>query len=86
MEKAESTGALPNPVIISVRSKRAFQLIDVTRRDQLVDDLNARLRVLHWHRDRRKAVVQRIPFSSCERAIMMYKCDFCCCVIVRICV
>lgn len=57
VEKAESTGALPNPVIISVRSKRAFQLIEVTRRDQLVDDLNARLRVLRWESDRRKTLV-----------------------------
>lgn len=57
MEKAESTGALPNPVIVSVRSKRAFQLIEVTRREQLVDGLSARLRGLHWHRDRRKTVV-----------------------------
>lgn len=57
VEKAESTGTLPYPVIISVRSKRAFQLIEVTRRDQLVDDLNARLRALHWQRDHRKTVV-----------------------------
>ncbi|KAI5107551.1 TBC1 domain family member 8, partial [Silurus meridionalis] len=44
VEKAESTSALPNPVIISVRSKRAFQLIEVAHHDRLVDDLNARLR------------------------------------------
>lgn len=58
VEKAESTGALPNPVIISVRSMRAFQLIEVTLRDQLVDNLNARLRVLHWNSKRRKTLVQ----------------------------
>ncbi|KAK2850499.1 hypothetical protein Q7C36_009282 [Tachysurus vachellii] len=64
VEKAESTGALPNPVIISVRSKRAFQLIEVTSRDQLVDDLNTRLRVLHWNSSRRKTVISSTPYYT----------------------
>ncbi|XP_058249476.1 TBC1 domain family member 8 isoform X2 [Hemibagrus wyckioides] len=64
VEKAESTGALPNPVIISVRSMRAFQLIEVTRRDQLVDNLNARLRVLHWNSKRRKTLISSTPYYT----------------------
>uniref|UniRef100_A0A8C7GFV9 TBC1 domain family member 8B n=1 Tax=Oncorhynchus kisutch TaxID=8019 RepID=A0A8C7GFV9_ONCKI len=37
IEKAESTSLLPNPVIVSVRSKKAFQLIELQDRDSLVD-------------------------------------------------
>uniref|UniRef100_A0A668ALE2 TBC1 domain family member 8B n=1 Tax=Myripristis murdjan TaxID=586833 RepID=A0A668ALE2_9TELE len=48
IEKAESTSLLPNPVIVSVRSKKAFQLIELQERDELVDGLNARLRALQW--------------------------------------
>ncbi|XP_077392692.1 TBC1 domain family member 8 [Festucalex cinctus] len=47
VEKAESTCALPNPVIVSVRSKKAFQLIELQERDDLVESLNCRLRSLH---------------------------------------
>ncbi|XP_028991899.1 TBC1 domain family member 8 [Betta splendens] len=48
IEKAESTALLPNPVIVSVRTKKAFQLIELQDRDQLVETLNARLRSLQW--------------------------------------
>ncbi|KAI9534425.1 hypothetical protein NQZ68_012658 [Dissostichus eleginoides] len=48
IEKAESTSLLPHPVIVSVRSKKAFQLIDLHDRDELVENLNARLRSLQW--------------------------------------
>ncbi|XP_034041839.1 TBC1 domain family member 8 isoform X2 [Thalassophryne amazonica] len=48
IEKAESTNLLPNPVIVSVRSKKAFQFIELQDRDELVDCLNSRLRALHW--------------------------------------
>uniref|UniRef100_A0A673B6H3 TBC1 domain family member 8 n=1 Tax=Sphaeramia orbicularis TaxID=375764 RepID=A0A673B6H3_9TELE len=44
IEKAESTSVLPNPVIVSVRSKKAFQLIELQDRDELVESLNSRLR------------------------------------------
>ncbi|XP_062861835.1 TBC1 domain family member 8 [Trichomycterus rosablanca] len=64
IEKAESTGALPNPVIISVRSKRAFQLIEVTHRDQLVDSLNSRLRVLHWQSQQKKTLISPSPYYT----------------------
>ncbi|XP_068602620.1 TBC1 domain family member 8 [Brachionichthys hirsutus] len=50
IEKAESTSLLPNPVIVSVRTKKAFQLIELPDRDQLVESLNARLRALQWKR------------------------------------
>ncbi|KAB5576680.1 hypothetical protein PHYPO_G00200480 [Pangasianodon hypophthalmus] len=64
VEKAESTGALPNPVIISVRSKRAFQLIEVARRDQLVESLNARLRALRWHSNGKKPLISSTPYYT----------------------
>lgn len=50
IEKAESTNLLPNPVIVSVRTKKAFQLIELQDRDQLVDSLNVRLRSMQWRR------------------------------------
>ncbi|XP_034416783.1 TBC1 domain family member 8 isoform X2 [Cyclopterus lumpus] len=48
IEKAESTTLLPNPVIVSVRTKKAFQLIELQNRDELVENLNSRLRALQW--------------------------------------
>lgn len=48
IEKAESTSVLPNPVIVSVKSKKAFQLIELQGRDELVESLNSRLRALQW--------------------------------------
>ncbi|XP_056145039.1 TBC1 domain family member 8 [Lampris incognitus] len=48
IEKAESTSLLANPVIVSVRSKKAFQLIELQDRDDLVESLNSRLRALQW--------------------------------------
>uniref|UniRef100_A0A8C4F6U5 TBC1 domain family member 8B n=1 Tax=Dicentrarchus labrax TaxID=13489 RepID=A0A8C4F6U5_DICLA len=48
IEKAESTSLLPNPVIVSVRTKKAFQLIELQDRDELVENLNSRLRSLQW--------------------------------------
>ena len=48
IEKAESSSPLPYPVIVSVRSKKAFQFIELPDRDDLVDSLNDRLRALQW--------------------------------------
>ncbi|XP_075995062.1 LOW QUALITY PROTEIN: TBC1 domain family member 8 [Genypterus blacodes] len=48
IEKAESTSLLPNPVIVSIRCKKAFQLIELQDRDQLVENLSSRLRALQW--------------------------------------
>uniref|UniRef100_A0A3Q0R3Z1 TBC1 domain family member 8B n=1 Tax=Amphilophus citrinellus TaxID=61819 RepID=A0A3Q0R3Z1_AMPCI len=50
IEKADSTSALPNPVIVSVRTKKAFQLIELHDRDELVENMNSRLRALQWKR------------------------------------
>lgn len=69
IEKADSTSALPNPVIISVRCKRAFQLVDLQRRDELVENLRERLRDLHWkqavihgHEQRKKSTISSTPY------------------------
>ncbi|XP_056610180.1 TBC1 domain family member 8 [Triplophysa dalaica] len=71
IEKADSTSALPNPVIISVRCKRAFQLIDLQRREELVESLRERLRDLHWkqavnrgHEQRKKSTMSSTPFYT----------------------
>ncbi|XP_026150385.1 TBC1 domain family member 8 [Mastacembelus armatus] len=48
IEKAESTSPLPNPIIVSIRTKKAFQLIELQDRDELVERLNSRLRALQW--------------------------------------
>ncbi|XP_056435131.1 TBC1 domain family member 8 [Gadus chalcogrammus] len=48
IEKAESSSPLPNPVIVSIRSKKAFQFIELQDRDDLVVSLNDRLRALQW--------------------------------------
>ncbi|XP_071337199.1 TBC1 domain family member 8 [Trachinotus anak] len=48
IEKAESTSPLPNPVIVSLRTKKAFQLIELQDRDELVERLNTRLKALQW--------------------------------------
>lgn len=48
IEKAESTSVLPNPVIVSIRTKKAFQLIELQDRDELVESLNCKLRSLQW--------------------------------------
>uniref|UniRef100_A0A8C6UCE5 TBC1 domain family member 8 n=1 Tax=Neogobius melanostomus TaxID=47308 RepID=A0A8C6UCE5_9GOBI len=59
IEKAESTSVLPNPVIVSVRSKKAFQFIELQDREELVENLSVRLRALHWRvsvfRDKRSS-------------------------------
>lgn len=71
IEKAESTSALPNPVIISVRCKRAFQLIELLNRDELVENIRHRLRDLHWkqnlirgHDQRKKSTISTSPYYT----------------------
>ncbi|XP_069492814.1 TBC1 domain family member 8 isoform X2 [Ambystoma mexicanum] len=44
VEKMEDTSLLPNPIIISIRHKMAFQFIDLRDRDSLVDNLLMRLK------------------------------------------
>lgn len=71
IEKAESTSVLPNPVIVSVRSKKAFQFIELQDREELVENLNMRLRALHWResvfRDKkssRRSVTSPTPYYT----------------------
>ncbi|XP_058040812.1 TBC1 domain family member 8 isoform X2 [Ahaetulla prasina] len=44
IEKMEDTSLLPNPIIISVKSKTAFQFIELKDRDALVENLCLRLK------------------------------------------
>ncbi|KAJ8407390.1 hypothetical protein AAFF_G00279640 [Aldrovandia affinis] len=71
IEKPESTCSLPNPVIVSVRSKRAFQLIELRQREELVDSLSKRLRGLQWKQSvfrkkesRRKTQANSLPYYT----------------------
>ncbi|KAF3694569.1 TBC1 domain family member 8 AD 3 Vascular Rab-GAP/TBC-containing protein [Channa argus] len=69
IEKAESTSLLPNPVIVSVRTKKAFQLIELQDREELVESLSSRLRALQWRhsmfrssKDRKRSVSSPTPY------------------------
>ncbi|KAM4730932.1 TBC1 domain family member 8 [Anableps anableps] len=71
IEKAESTSPLPNPVIVSMRTKKAFQLIDLQDRDELVESMNSRLRALQWkhsvfrnRKDSRRSVTSSTPYYT----------------------
>ncbi|XP_014894364.1 TBC1 domain family member 8 [Poecilia latipinna] len=71
IEKAESTSSLPNPVIVSMRTKKAFQLIDLQDRDDLVESMNSRLRALQWkhsvfrsRKDSRRSVSSPTPYYT----------------------
>uniref|UniRef100_A0A673B1I3 TBC1 domain family member 8 n=1 Tax=Sphaeramia orbicularis TaxID=375764 RepID=A0A673B1I3_9TELE len=76
IEKAESTSVLPNPVIVSVRSKKAFQLIELQDRDELVESLNSRLRALQWKRSMfrskkhgKRSMVRRITMEQVKERL-----------------
>ncbi|KAG7277702.1 LOW QUALITY PROTEIN: hypothetical protein CRUP_024522 [Coryphaenoides rupestris] len=64
IEKAESSSPLPNPVIVSIRSKKAFQFIELQDRDDLVDSLNAQLKALQWKHSVFSNKPARKPLSS----------------------
>ncbi|KAL7866249.1 hypothetical protein SRHO_G00114960 [Serrasalmus rhombeus] len=71
LRKQRVRGALPNPVIISVKSKKAFQLIELVQRDELVENLTDRLRALHWrqamfrgHNQRKKSQISSTPYYT----------------------
>uniref|UniRef100_A0A1A7XAR1 TBC1 domain family member 8B n=2 Tax=Iconisemion striatum TaxID=60296 RepID=A0A1A7XAR1_9TELE len=71
IEKAESTSVLPNPVIVSVRTKKAFQLIELQDRDELVENMNSRLRAMQWkqsmfrsRKDSRSSVSSPTPYYT----------------------
>uniref|UniRef100_A0A4W6DNH6 TBC1 domain family member 8B n=1 Tax=Lates calcarifer TaxID=8187 RepID=A0A4W6DNH6_LATCA len=64
IEKAENTSLLPNPVIVSIRTKKAFQLIELHDRDELVESLNSRLRSLQWkHSSQTQYIHTHLPVS-----------------------
>lgn len=44
IEKMEDTSLLPNPIIVSIRSKMAFQFIELKDWDTLVENLLQRLK------------------------------------------
>lgn len=50
IEKMEDTSLLPNPIIVSIRSKMAFQFIELKDRDDLVERLLVRLKQVHADR------------------------------------
>uniref|UniRef100_A0A6Q2YPI6 TBC1 domain family member 8B n=1 Tax=Esox lucius TaxID=8010 RepID=A0A6Q2YPI6_ESOLU len=80
VEKAESTSVLPSPVIISVRSKKAFQLIELQDRDSLVDSLTTRLRSLQWRHSTfrsRKSLVCYSTASSSPYYTFCYDTKYC---------
>uniref|UniRef100_A0A1A8ULF4 TBC1 domain family, member 8 (With GRAM domain) n=1 Tax=Nothobranchius furzeri TaxID=105023 RepID=A0A1A8ULF4_NOTFU len=71
IEKAESTSVLPNPVIVSVRTKKAFQLIELQDRDELVENMSSRLRATQWkqsmfrsRKDSRSSVSSPTPYYT----------------------
>ncbi|KAL1771947.1 TBC1 domain family member 8 isoform X1 [Sigmodon hispidus] len=47
IEKMEDTSLLPNPIIVSIRSKMAFQFIELKNREKLVESLLMRLKQVH---------------------------------------
>ncbi|KAM4803657.1 TBC1 domain family member 8 isoform X1 [Urocitellus parryii] len=47
IEKMEDTSLLPNPIIVSIRSKMAFQFIELKDRENLVEGLLERLKQVH---------------------------------------
>lgn len=47
IEKMEDTSLLPNPIIVSIRSKTAFQFIELKERDALVENLLQRLKAVN---------------------------------------
>uniref|UniRef100_A0A8C5ACA1 TBC1 domain family member 8 n=1 Tax=Gadus morhua TaxID=8049 RepID=A0A8C5ACA1_GADMO len=85
IEKAESSSPLPNPVIVSIRSKKAFQFIELQDRDDLVVSLNDRLRALQWkhsmyaNKPARKPLVRTqhsfLPLSE-ERLLQLWEDHF----------
>uniref|UniRef100_A0A1A8S3S6 TBC1 domain family member 8B n=1 Tax=Nothobranchius rachovii TaxID=451742 RepID=A0A1A8S3S6_9TELE len=71
IEKAESTSVLPNPVIVSMRTKKAFQLIELQDRDELVENMSSRLRATQWkqsmfrsRKDSRSSVSSPTPYYT----------------------
>ncbi|XP_066562527.1 TBC1 domain family member 8 isoform X2 [Amia ocellicauda] len=71
IEKAESTSLLPNPIIVSIRSKKAFQFIELRERDVLAENMTKRLRSVQWKQamfrnkdNRKKALIAPTPYYT----------------------
>ncbi|RXN01470.1 TBC1 domain family member 8 [Acipenser ruthenus] len=70
IEKMENTSLLPNPVIISIRSKKAFQFIEIENRDSLVESMSQRLESVQrkqqtcCKKTRRKELISPLPYYS----------------------
>uniref|UniRef100_A0AAQ5ZMF8 TBC1 domain family member 8 n=1 Tax=Amphiprion ocellaris TaxID=80972 RepID=A0AAQ5ZMF8_AMPOC len=82
IEKAETTSLLPNPVIVSIRTKKAFQLIELQDRDELVESLNSRLRSMQWkqsmfrsRKDSKRSVVSVMLSSFNKRQTKFSVCQ-----------
>ncbi|MGH0144224.1 UNVERIFIED_CONTAM: hypothetical protein FKN15_002639 [Acipenser sinensis] len=70
IEKMENTNLLPSPVIISIRSKKAFQFIEIENRDSLVESLSQRLERVQRKQQtcrkktRSKELISPLPYYS----------------------
>ncbi|RXN00877.1 TBC1 domain family member 8 [Acipenser ruthenus] len=70
IEKMENTSLLPNPVIISIRSKKAFQFIEIENRDSLVESMSQRLESVQRKQQtcrkktRSKELISPLPYYS----------------------
>ncbi|XP_028656413.2 TBC1 domain family member 8 [Erpetoichthys calabaricus] len=69
VEKMENTSHLPNPIIISIRSKKAFQFIEIKRRDSLVEAILKQLESVRskdrvCHKSPSKALISPLPYYS----------------------
>ncbi|XP_038617685.1 TBC1 domain family member 8 isoform X2 [Tachyglossus aculeatus] len=64
IEKMEDTSVLPNPIIISIRSKMAFQFIELKDRDGLVKNLLTRLKQVRANNPRHFGSSEREDLNS----------------------
>ncbi|XP_077473901.1 TBC1 domain family member 8 [Stigmatopora argus] len=78
VEKAESTCTLPNPVIVSVRSKKAFQFIELQERDDLVESVDCRLRSLHLKQSAFRTSTSAKRTASCPNPYYTFYYDTAC--------
>ncbi|XP_061923385.1 TBC1 domain family member 8 [Entelurus aequoreus] len=72
VEKAESSQLLPDPIIVSVRSKKAFQLIQLQEREHLVESLTCRLRSLQLKQSTFRWGAHNRTASSCSYYTFYY--------------
>uniref|UniRef100_A0A8D2JG73 TBC1 domain family member 8 n=1 Tax=Varanus komodoensis TaxID=61221 RepID=A0A8D2JG73_VARKO len=74
IEKMEDTSLLPNPIIISIKSKMAFQFIELKDRDTLVENLLLRLK-LYFSREQIKERLWNDHFAEYGRTVCMFRTD-----------